>query len=80
MQSRKGEPRDKEYTVYTCTVCGYERTIADYNGDDDDNDTPAEEPEEGLPVGAIVGIVAGSVVIAGAAVALVYQFVIKKRK
>lgn len=66
------------------TVNGQKEDDTTNPGDDDDDDNVDDdnddkEESKGLSIGAIIGIVAGSLVVVGAAVFAIFRFVIKKR-
>lgn len=61
------------------TVNGQKEDDTTNPGDDDDDDNDDKEESKGLSIGAIIGIVAGSLVVVGAAVFAIFRFVIKKR-
>ncbi len=66
-----------------CNACNEARTVGEHLDSDGNSlcdHCAAELPKEGFPVGAIVGIVIGSVVIVGIGGFCVFWFVIKKRK
>ncbi len=66
-----------------CNTCGAERAVGEHLDSDGNSlcdHCVAELPREGLPTGAIIGIVLGATALLGGGGFCLYWFVIKKRK